>query len=422
MLPKHLQTFLVLLVFGSGLLMLPTVQASGEDTTPVDSGQFTNWFAVYYPNENLTGNPVAIQSENTIGGEWGFGKPIVSLPDDHWSARWTQAFNLVPGQYRISIQADDGVRVYLNGGLILDEWHGHLPQVYTIDFTATNQLQTISVEYYDAILQAYLRFQLARVDGSSTVITPPTPTPVSPQLPPVISGQLPRATVTTAALNVRAEPTVNSNILTQIRQGETYTVRRGSINGWFQLIVHGNLGWVNGNYIALNTQNNLVFLAGSANATVTAPRLNVRNRPNIGGAIVTKINRLENHAVVGRNASNTWILLDVNGTFGWVNRDFVTVEAPIGLPIVGDVPPILPPATEYIIATATPFNVNIRQGPGVRFADIGSFPRGAEAKVVGRTADNNWWLIEYNGIRGWVAAAFAQIQANADTSVLPVTG
>ena len=193
-------------------------------------------------------------------------------------------------------------------------------------------------------------------------------------------------------------------------------------NGWLQLIINGQLGWVNDDFVILNNTNNLVYLAGTANVTVTAARINVRNRPGFFSQVVTKANRLENHAIVGRDANNQWLLIDVNGTFGWVSRNVVTVNAAFDLPIVSEVPPVIPPDREYIVATATPFNVNMRQGPGTNFADMGTFQRGDEARVVGRTGDNNWWQIEYNGIRAWVAAQFALIQENADLSAIPITG
>src|SRR5690606_2535673 len=94
---------------------------------------------------------------------------IASLPADHWSARWVQTFNLAPGQYRVTVTADDGVRVFINNSLIMDEWHGHLPETYTADFTATNQAQTINVEFFDGTRQAYLTFELARIDGTQVI-------------------------------------------------------------------------------------------------------------------------------------------------------------------------------------------------------------------------------------------------------------
>jgi uncharacterized protein YraI len=494
---------IIILILMLSFALLPVVQASGESFSTFSTGQ---WFATYYPNENLEGNPVAIQTEPTIGGNWGFGVPVASLPVDHWSARWTQTFTLPEGRYRINIMADDGVRVYLNGSLILNEWHGHIPQTYTVDFLGTNQPQAINVEFFDAVLQAYLTFEMGRVDitqpsptgvtatilydrtngyfepnSASTVryllpagavfdvltvsadrqwvqlrvdgvnvwvqapflqlsgiVNPPPPatqtpiplppTPVfipptqTPQPPPPTASAYSRATVNTGVLNVHEVPDAGSRIINQIRQGESYSVRRGSINGWLQLIINGQLGWVNDDYVILSSTSNIVYLAGDATATVSAARLNVRDRPGFFSQVVTKVNRLESHPIVGRDASNQWLLIDVNGTFGWVSRSLMTVDAPFDLPVVGEVPPVLPPEREYILATATPYNVNMRQGPGTSFADMGTFQRGNDARIVGRTGDNNWWQIEYNGVRAWVSAQYALIQQNADISAIPITG
>ena len=48
------------------------------------------------------------------------------LPEDHWSARWTGAL-VAPasGTYTIAVETDDGVRVWVGGDRVIDDWHGH---------------------------------------------------------------------------------------------------------------------------------------------------------------------------------------------------------------------------------------------------------------------------------------------------------
>ncbi|PJF25448.1 MAG: hypothetical protein CUN53_12740, partial [Phototrophicales bacterium] len=75
-----------------------------------------------------------------------------------------------------------------------------------------------------------------------------------------------------------------------------------------------------------------------------------------------------------------------------------------------------------ITATATPFNVNMRQGPGTSFSRVGLLPRGQTAAVIGRNATNTWWEIEFGGIRGWVSAQFAPLNSGANVNNLPITG
>ncbi len=483
---QHLLMVALVLVSLFGVVMTPMAQSGGEVITPVNIEQSAAWLASYYANENLEGNPVAIQTENTPSHNWDIAVPVPAAPADHWSARWTRTMTLTPGQYRLSVTADDGVRVYVNGSLLINEWHGFISTTYTADFTIFDQQQAFTIEFYDGMRQAYLNVGLARIDTQPPVISsqtnatiqlelvnayiqPSTASSVqavlrrgaiypvvnitadniwvqlnangmlvwvfrsyvflsttsvsqpSTPMPPALPSDYPTATVNTNVLNVRAEPDVGSPTLTQIRLGETYTVRRGSINGWLQLIINGDVGWVSDDFVTLRNPTNLVYLAGTAEAEILAIRLNVRSRPDISGQVVVKVNRGESHAIVGRNASNTWILLDVNGTFGWVNRDYVDITALFDLPIVNDIPPVIPPATDYILVTITPYPVKLRQGPGTQFPDLGTVPRGTDAKVVGRTFDNNWWQIDYNGVRGWVAASFSRIQENAVIDSIPVT-
>lgn len=78
----------------------------------------------YYDNPNLSGKPVFVRTDRELDFDWGPGSPDSGIPCDEFSVRWTG--KLVPtesGAYELRLSADDGVRLWLNGELLVDAWH-----------------------------------------------------------------------------------------------------------------------------------------------------------------------------------------------------------------------------------------------------------------------------------------------------------
>ncbi|NDJ59607.1 MAG: SH3 domain-containing protein, partial [Chloroflexi bacterium] len=307
---------------------------------PVSGGP---WTAQYYANDGLVGDPVAILSVDRISQNWGSGSPQPSVPADFFSARWTSVLTLENDTYTITTRVDDGVRVFVNGNIVIDQWNIADGATYTADVALQAGAHVFIVEYFEATGDAFVEFDITR--------------------------------------RAQAEPPSNVN-----QPGVT-----------------------------------------GATATVTAFRLNVRSLPNpVTGEILTRINRNETYDVLGQNVNGSWYLLQVNNIRGWVSGAYVNVTPGIAIPFVDDTTqaganPSQPVATGFQV-TATPYTVNIRTGPGTQFARLSRLPLGRTAEVIGRTINNLWWQIDYNGIVGWVSSDFAIIDANVDINRIPVTG
>lgn len=104
------------------VLLMGGVRGASADSHPAPN---ISWQAHYFNNPTLTGQPTITRNESRIQHNWGNGSPAnwSLVPTDHFSARWMGAFFEQRGQqYRFDVVADDGVRVYLDGRLILDRW------------------------------------------------------------------------------------------------------------------------------------------------------------------------------------------------------------------------------------------------------------------------------------------------------------
>ncbi len=121
------------------------------------------WRGEYYNNPNLQGQPVMVRNDPSVNFDWGFGSPAPNIPVDYFSVRWTRTFNLDAGMYRFSARVDDGVRVWLDSTLLIDEWHTATPNTYLQDVNVPAGQHVIRVEYYEGVGTAFINFNFDRV-------------------------------------------------------------------------------------------------------------------------------------------------------------------------------------------------------------------------------------------------------------------
>jgi lysophospholipase L1-like esterase/RNase P/RNase MRP subunit p29 len=106
-------------------------------------------FAVqYYNNINLSGTPVLSRNEAAINNNWGTGSPHASVNNDNFSARWTTSQTLEAGDYEFAVTADDGVRLYINQALVIDQWKDQGPTTYKANVQLSGQTNIV-LNYYE---------------------------------------------------------------------------------------------------------------------------------------------------------------------------------------------------------------------------------------------------------------------------------
>ncbi len=143
----------------------PTITPTALTPTPTDTTPLptptavvTEWRGEYYNNLSLSRNPAIVRNDPILSFDWGEGPPAPGLLADGFSVRWTRTLALPAGSYRFYATADDGVRVWLDGQLLIDEWHRAQAVTYTADRTLRAGEHTFVVEYYEAWGDASIRF------------------------------------------------------------------------------------------------------------------------------------------------------------------------------------------------------------------------------------------------------------------------
>jgi len=128
--------------------------------------------ASYFENRTLTGTPVLQRVDWTVNFFWWYGSSIAALDD--FSVRWTGELQAqYTGQYKLFLETDDGVRVWVNEQLVIDDWttHGTKENSVTLNVIA-GEHYLIRVEYFE-----YLYTAVAKLWWSS----PLTPKQIIPR-------------------------------------------------------------------------------------------------------------------------------------------------------------------------------------------------------------------------------------------------
>lgn len=150
-----------------------------------DMAQFvptSAWVGSYYDNTDLAGEPVLTRPDVQINFEWWGASPDLRMPADNWSARWTKTVDFPAGLYRLTTTTDDGVRLYVDGQLVIDQWHDQMASEVHSYMVNINGSHDVKMEYYERTMGAAAKLQidlLGQMDANYPTIgdLAPTPTP-----------------------------------------------------------------------------------------------------------------------------------------------------------------------------------------------------------------------------------------------------
>lgn len=160
---------------------------------PAQADTGTNWTGVYYANPSLQEPSVFTRIDPAVVFNWGPNPPGPGLGSQYWSARWTTIQFLNAGTYRFTVTSDDGVRVYINGQIILDQWKDQAPTTYNVNVQVSTGNYAIQVDYYQGVGDASIAVSWQFVQTQSTAWTaqyfnnpnlqgPPVMTRLEPQI------------------------------------------------------------------------------------------------------------------------------------------------------------------------------------------------------------------------------------------------
>lgn len=157
----------IALVLGVGVIVSGLVAGIAPNTTQATS---TGYLGEYWNNPMdgggqspsfPGGSPVLSRTDNDINFNWGYGSPGGGIQNEDFIVRWTKTAYLAAGTYNFSIAGDDGVRVYIDDNMIIDQW---IDQGAGTTHTSTQEIaagqHSIKVEFYEngAVAEVYFNY------------------------------------------------------------------------------------------------------------------------------------------------------------------------------------------------------------------------------------------------------------------------
>jgi hypothetical protein len=145
------------------IVVAPAPQPTAVPATATPAPVFDGWRGEYFGNRDLGGDPVLVRDDAAINFNWGAAAPAMGLPADAFSVRWKRTLRFQEGTYRFYVQSDDGVRVWLDGELIINQWRDGSDVIDTAERTLSGAAHTLRVEYYENLGTARILFWWERL-------------------------------------------------------------------------------------------------------------------------------------------------------------------------------------------------------------------------------------------------------------------
>ncbi|MCU0474670.1 MAG: SH3 domain-containing protein [Anaerolineae bacterium] len=322
----------------------------------------TGWTGTFYNNTNLSGTPVVsnIPYPNGVFFNWSSNPPkdgngviIPGMPADNFSAFFTstQQFN-VAGNYSFIVYANDGVRVFIDNQIFLDQFapfNNPAPNAFqTFTFTYVKNVPgpvNIRVEYVEFANDSNLVVQWnvpgggGGGGGGGLTPTGPTATPV-----PIATAEV----ITVKGLALRTGPYLGASMVGVIRPNKIYPILEKNFDEglfpWYRLQDGDRVGWASGRYLRVNgnvaiiptTQtvfdriDNPTDLPSALNVIgYTRSVMNLRRRPSERTQLLDQIPWGDGVQIIGRTVQgnrNFWLQVRWRDKVGWIYAPFVTIE------------------------------------------------------------------------------------------------
>lgn len=332
------------LVLVAGLVMLP-VGSSPAAAQTAETG--FNWLAFYWNNTNFQGSPALSRTDPVVNFNWGANAPAPGINADNFSVRWSNRITFGAGTFRFRAGADDGIRVAVNGQIIIDRFTPSSEFIVnTADVTLGAGTYEIIVDYFEGTGNAGVLFDWTNITGGAPATFAPgvgTPAPTfgpTPTTVPAVKG-----VVIVNRANVRTGPGMQYPVFTQVARDQVFFIQARDCDcgfeTWFLVDLGGGAkGWIarrvmlayNGDPASLPYSKELIDSPvveqdPGGQGTPVAPfevqgvaRNNaiVRSAPSqFTGEPIGVIDAGQTFRILKLSTSQAWVLVDFNGLQGW---------------------------------------------------------------------------------------------------------
>lgn len=304
----------------------------------------SDWTGQYYNNNSFSGSPAITRIDSSINFDYGSGSAIDGfVGSDNFSIRWTGTQTIAAATYVFTATADDGVRVTIDGTIIIDQLGASGENTYQSTVALSGDSHSITVDYVEQTGDARVSLswqQSTTATAGPTATTGPTLTPSSTALPSIPAGAITATIIRAAVLNVRDAPSLGGNVIDRTLRGQTYQIigRDGNAR-WYLIQMADKVGWIWSYYVFVDGNEFSVPVSSAASASglpagvtdtgvigQTRAGMKLRGAPTTISDQTGRITWGAFLPIVGRTADNTWYQVVWKGTVGWVWSNFVPIR------------------------------------------------------------------------------------------------
>lgn len=158
---------------------------SNTQSIPFSASSMGNGLQAYYWNFNVIANdynfpntaPDLTRVDESVAINWGTGSPDSTINPDDFAVRW-EGFIEAPetGNYVFSTYSDDGIRLWIDNKLVINNWRLHsttLDNSPAIALVAGQRYQ-IKMEFFEHTVQAVVGLLWKTPSGSANQVIPTT--------------------------------------------------------------------------------------------------------------------------------------------------------------------------------------------------------------------------------------------------------
>lgn len=177
----------------------------------------------------------------------------------------------------------------------------------------------------------------------------------------------------------------------------------------------------------------ITMAQSGAEILVNRDGVNVRLFPAIGAEVIGFVNAGYRAPATGRSADGEWIRIDFNGEEGWLgfpvinlfgDMNSLPVADPRSIPYGGFEAPRSgrTSAGSAISGRLAQSGLRVRAGPSRAYPVLANAPRYTIMPLLGRTPNNAWLQVNFEGTLGWIAMQYVEILDGATIISLPIDG
>ncbi|URC13507.1 T9SS sorting signal type C domain-containing protein [Flavobacterium sp. B183] len=144
---------------------------------PSNADAFANYLGSFTQANTITGSTTAFSQGfggNDVCFAFTAGGTSQSVRTDTFAIRYRMRSTLAAGCYFVGITGDDGVRLYIDGVLVLNEWSQQSSAAFQNVLVRLTGNSDLVLEYYEKNGGNVSNFTITPADGSANTVTPAT--------------------------------------------------------------------------------------------------------------------------------------------------------------------------------------------------------------------------------------------------------